>query len=280
MSKSTVVFTNHINTSLAHIDTSTPPSPRLQHRTRSRPPRRHTSRSESHATYTTPETSLDVTQSLTAAAIGHRRTLAAQESQMKKTKSLDHQLSSEAKDYESIEQIDFDSRETLGVQDSIRSADTSNGHITGHVTSRVTESYVKAVLGEPDLQSADTSYGHKSVHMTDRTTTDHVTSRVTESYVKAVLGEPDLQSADTSYGHKSMHMTGHTTDHVTDHAMLRKDSYNQAMLVEQGLLHQQQKRVSTDHGDAVGMGDVDPNMGMRQYQHDTELLPVCKSIFL
>lgn len=191
---------------LAHIDTSTPPSPRLQRRTRTRPPRRHTSRSESHATtYTSPESSLDVTQSLTAATLGHRRSSAAQEAQMKKTKSLDHQLSSEANNYESIEQVDFDSRETLGVQDSIRSADTSNGHM-------------------------------------------------------------------------SVHMTGHVTDHVTDHVMLRKDSYNQAMLAEQGLLHLQQERVGSDDGGADRMGDVDPEMGMRRYKHDTELLPVCKNI--
>ena len=95
--------------------TSNPPSPRPHRRgSTSRPVRRHTSRSESHASHgrygrATPESSLDVTQSLglTAAGLGHRRTSAAQEAQMKKTKSLDHQLSSEAKDYDSIEQVDY-----------------------------------------------------------------------------------------------------------------------------------------------------------------------------
>ena len=94
---------------------SNPPSPRPHRRgSTSRPVRRHTSRSESHASHgrygrATPESSLDVTQSLglTAAGLGHRRTSAAQEAQMKKTKSLDHQLSSEAKDYDSIEQVHY-----------------------------------------------------------------------------------------------------------------------------------------------------------------------------
>ena len=222
---------------LAHIQssTSTPPSPRPQHRTTSRPLRRHTSRSESHATHATPESSLDVTQSLTG-ALGHRHTSAAQEVQMKKTKSLDHQLSSEAKDYESIEQVDYelDSRETLGVQDSIRSADTSNGHMPGHATVHMTESYVKAVSGESDLQSKQTS------------------------------------------GHVNDHVTGHMTDHA-DHVRLRKNSYNQAMLAEQGLLHDHlQERVSSDDdGGVVRMENGDPEMGMKRYRHDTELLPVC-----
>lgn len=224
---------------LAHGQSSysTPPSPRPQRRITSHPPRRHTSRSESHATHATPESSLDVTQSLTA-ALGYRRTSAAQEAQMKKTKSLDHQLSSEAKDYESIEQVDYepDSRETLGVQDSIRSTDTStsNGHAPGHVTVHVTESHVKAVSGEPDLQSKQTS------------------------------------------GHVSNSVTGyHMTDHVTDHVRLRKNSYNQAMLAEQGLLHPQERVGSDDDGDVVRMENGDPEMGMKQYRHDTELLPVC-----
>ena len=67
---------------------------------------------------------------------------------MKKTKSLDHQLSSEANDYDGIDQVDYelDSREELGrVQDSITSADTTtNGHISGHVTLRK-HSYEEAI---------------------------------------------------------------------------------------------------------------------------------------
>ena len=190
----------------------------------SRPLRHHTSHSESHATRgATPESSLDVTQSLTAGALGHRRTsAAAQDAQMKKTKSLDHQLSSgsEAKDHGSIEQVDYelDSRETLGAQDSIRSVDTGNGHVTG----------------------------------------GHVTCHVTESYVKAVLEEPNMPSSG----------------HVTDHMRLRKNSYDQAMLAVYP-----QDRVSSDDGGgvAIGMENGDPEMGMRRYKHDTELLPVCKT---
>ena len=69
------------------------------------------------------------------------------------------------------------------------------------------------------------------------------------------------------------------TDHVTDHVTLRKNSYNQAMLAEQGLLHLQE-RVSRDNDDDGGgvhvrMENGDPEMGMRQYRHDTDLLPVC-----
>ena len=249
-----VEFNAIVNILLVHVQssTSTPPSPRTHRRPTSRPLRRHTSRSESHATYgTTPESSLDVTQSLTAAALGHRRTSATQEAHMKKTKSLDHQLSSEAKDYGSIEQVDYelDSRETLGVQDSIRTVDSGNGQLRGHVTAHVTESYVKAVLGESELQSVRTS--------------GHVTAHVTESYVKAVSEEPELQSVRTG---------GHVTEHVT----LRKDSYNKAMLEKQDLLHLQE-RVSTGDGDegVVGMENEDPELGMRRYRHDTELLPVC-----
>ena len=76
---------------------------------------------------------------------------------MKKTKSLDHQLSSEANDFDGIDQVDYelDSREELGrVQDSITSADTTtNGHISGHVTLRKhSGSYEEAIdLGEREL---------------------------------------------------------------------------------------------------------------------------------
>ena len=119
-------------------------------------------------------------------------------------------------------QVDYElgSRETLGAQDSIRSTDTTNnGQVTGHVTVHVSESYVKAVSGELDLQS------------------------------KRIGG-------------------GHVTDHVTDHVTLRKNSYNQAMLAEQGLLHLQE-RVSRDNDDDGGgvhvrMENGDPEMGMRQ----------------
>jgi hypothetical protein len=166
---------------------------------------------------------------------------------MKKTKSLDHQLSSEAKDYESIEQVDYelDSRETFGAQDSIRSTDsTSNGQTPGHVTGQVTDN------GQAS--------GHATIH-------------VSESYVKAVSGKSDLQSKQIS--------GGHVTDHVTDHKTSRKNSYNQAMLAEQGLLHLQERVGSDDEDDGrvghVRMENGDPEMGMRRYRHDTDLLPVC-----
>jgi hypothetical protein len=152
---------------------------------------------------------------------------------MKKTKSLDHQLSSEAKEYKSIEQVDYelDSRETFGAQDSIRSTDsTSNGQVPGHVTIPVSESYVKAISGESNLQSKQISGGH-----------------------------------------------------VTDHKTSRKNSYNQAMLAdpEQGLLHLQGQMGGDDDGDGgvvhIRMENEDPEMGMRKYRHDTDLLPVCNS---
>ena len=128
-------------------------------------------------------------------------------------------------------QVDYelDSRETLGAQDSIKSTDsTRNGQVPGHVTVHVSESYVKAVSGEPDLQS------------------------------KRIGG-------------------GHVTDHVSDHVTSRKNSYNQAMLAEQGLLQLQERVGSDDNDDAVHirMENGDPEMGMRQYRHDTDLLPVC-----
>ena len=179
------LLTMHWMFLLAQIQSSTPPSPHLQHRPTTRPFRRHTSRSESHTTYTTPESSLTVTQSLTTATL--RRTSAAQDTQMKKTKSLDHQLSSEADDYGGIEQVDYalDSHEELGeTQSSITSADiTTNGHVTDHVT-------------------------------------------------------------------------------------LRKHSYELA-LKEQDL-----DRLQKHVGSGDGMGNVDLEMGMRRYRHDTELLPV------
>ena len=132
-------------------------------------------------------------------------------------------------------QVDYelDSRETLGVQDSIRSTDsTRNGQAPGHVTAHVSESYVKAISGELDLQS------------------------------KQIDG-------------------GHVTDHVSDHVTSRKNSYNQAMLAEQGLLHLQERVGSDDNDDGGGavhvrMENEDPEMGMRQYRHDTDLLPVRK----
>ena len=117
---------------------------------------------------------------------------------------------------------ELDSRETLGAQDSIRSVDTGNGHVTG----------------------------------------GHVTCHVTESYVKAVLEEPNVPSSG----------------HVTDHMRLRKNSYDQAMLAEQGLLYPQDRVHSDDDGGmASRMDNGDPEMGMRQYKHDMELLPVCKT---
>ena len=134
-------------------------------------------------------------------------------------------------DYE----LKLDSRETLGAQDSIRSTDTTNnGQVPGHVTVHVSESYVKAVLGEPDLQS------------------------------KRIGG-------------------GHVTDHVSDHVTSRKNSYNQAMLADKGLL-QLQERVGSENGDDIDSGGAvrirmengGSEMGMRQYRHDTDSLPVCK----
>ena len=82
-----------------------------------------------------------------------RRTGTSEEAQIKKTKSLDHQFSSEANDYGGEDQIDFelDSHETSArAQDSITSADSSNGHMTGHVTLRK-GSYEQAVSDGRDL---------------------------------------------------------------------------------------------------------------------------------